>query len=981
MRKVYVIIITFILLLTGCRIERDNPLAVDGVIDLRSYDLTKDNPVILNGEWNFYWKPESFKTVLSSNDLNVDDKTLHSVPDIWPGKDFGFSIYSLKILTSGDNRSYGLYTVGIGTAAEFYIDGTLVGSNGIIGEDRVNSYPMGYNDIYYFDTDNREIELLVKVSNFHHWKGGIWRPVIIGSEKQIRTMYHKLFLYNISIINVLIVLGIYLIINFFLLGRMQSNLFLGIICLLFASRFIIEGIGVINLFIEDLHRLHFSQFSYTVLTLIISTFILYVRDRFYYESVKVMDLTIISLSLLYDVIILLTPLSFFSSLMPYYQLIILTGVLYVVFVIIRAIKNKREGARIFLYGFILLGIISIHDILITRQIINSIYLLTVGILLFIVSQVIYMSRNSRLKFLRNKTENISAESKKELITNISHEFRTPMNSIIGYLEMVLDSDNLNEQSKEYLTTSYRSSKTLLKLINDFLDLRKIETDSMEVEYNSFNLEFEIRYIIKIIEPLIDGRDITLLYRISDDVPPCIVTDLLKFRQIFINLLNNAIKFTDSGFVELEISSSGNNLIINVIDTGIGMSDEDLEVIFYSFKQLDNSNTRRHSGSGLGLSIASEFVKLLGGRITVTSRIDSGSTFNISLPLTKANCEHSCDERCKMVDYITDDSVQRYLSILVADDVIENTILLKTRLELMGHRVVVANNGAEAVEMAEDISFDLILLDIKMPVMDGYTAAKKIRELNKEIYIFAISANDLEYETEELHSLGLDAIVTKPVDFKDLDKHIKSIIPKYRGSLVPYTDHREEFEEKHSEVSLYGIDIEAGIELWQDELAYYDSLLSFSRKFSSVIPTVESLYENKQFELLYEEIHKIKGVASNLYLIHVQEITGELCTMLKSNDFIGMDKRVELFITEFNRVLTSISRLEKKHIKSLSVDSKKAIKFIERLLLLNKRESLDKKSVEELERLTGEEFSDIKKLLESKDLLSIDDRLKELLHRL
>lgn len=975
-------IICLLPLLLTCKTDSVVPEAKAGVIDLTSHNFKNDGPIKLDGEWDFFWKPENFEST-NFDELENLDVTIHNVPDIWPNENIGYSIYKLRILTNGSTKNYAIYTLGLSTAAEFYINEEMIGRSGRVGRTKDTTYPMGYGDEYYFITEDSEIELIIKLSNFHHRQGGLLRSIILGSEKDIQSIYHKLLLFYITLITILSVLGVYLILNYFLLGRIPSNLYLGLFCLLLAIRFYIDETGIINIFIDNFHRVYYTKTSYITLNLIVVSFVLYISDRFPFETFKKIDMSFILISLLYINIIFFTPLSLCTALMPYYHIVILFGVFYVSHVVIKAIRNRREGVYIFLYGYIFLALVIINDILISRNLLNSVNLLTVGILVFIISEVIYMSRKSRLNFLRERTEKISSDSKKDIITNISHEFRTPMNSIIGYLEMVLQNKQLDYITQEYLTTSYKSAKSLLKLINDFLDLRKIETNSIEVVNNSFNLEFEINYIFSVLEPLIEDRDITLSYRISDSVPNCIVTDLLKFRQILINLMNNAIKFTDQGSIRLEITTSHKKLVLKVIDTGIGIAEEEMGLIFYSFKQLDHSTTRKYTGSGLGLSIAKEFTRLLEGEISVSSILGKGSEFTVSLPLLAADCKEKCDERCKKVDYITKNSTSRYISILVADDVMENAKLILIRLQMMGHKVHVVFNGKEAVESCNNNRYDLILMDLYMPIMDGYEAAKKIKErcTDSDIKIVAISANDVEYDADELKTKGFDGVLSKPVDFLELETLIKNIVPKYSGVLIPYTYNRKENIEKDLPLTLAGIDLEAGINLWQDEQAYYSALISFKNKFKNIIDELKSLYNNKSYEILYSELHKIKGVSGNLYLVDINRLSGELCILIKKEDLSEIDPKFQILIKNFNTAIKSISSLEK--MKGIGVvgNKEEVIKLIDRCIILNKRECLDLQAVTELEEKLGEKQEDLTTLIESNEYAEIELKLLQIRNRL
>jgi signal transduction histidine kinase len=399
--------------------------------------------------------------------------------------------------------------------------------------------------------------------------------------------------------------------------------------------------------------------------------------------------------------------------------------------------------------------------------------------------------NTKLVEATAKANELAAEAEKantaktQFLANMSHEIRTPMNAIIGFSE-VLEEELLAGQQKEYVKMILDSSRHLLELINDILDFSKIEAGRMKVE----NVECDIRALLGNIESLMNpsARQKQLEFKISCDenVPAAIATDPAKLRQCVINLVSNAIKFTEQGYVKLvarQMTKDNKPFIeFEITDTGIGIPADKLDILFKSFSQADGSMTRKYGGTGLGLAITRQLANLMGGDISVESEAGKGSIFRLSIPAntTTGNQQHeresSANERIIEGEHQggQNNSQPEFSGrVLVADDSPTNQVLIKLLLEKLGFVVTVAQNGLEVIEAVKNQQFELIFMDMQMPEMNGYTATKRLRSLEVKTPIIAMTANIDEEDKSRCLQAGCDDYVSKPIDRAYLVKVISN----------------------------------------------------------------------------------------------------------------------------------------------------------------------------------------------------------------
>jgi signal transduction histidine kinase/ActR/RegA family two-component response regulator len=375
-------------------------------------------------------------------------------------------------------------------------------------------------------------------------------------------------------------------------------------------------------------------------------------------------------------------------------------------------------------------------------------------------------RAAELIIAKEKAEE-SDRLKSAFLANMSHEIRTPMNGILGFAELLKEPKLTGEEQQEYIGIIEKSGARMLNIINDIISISKIESGQIEISISETNVNKQIVFLYTFFKPEAELKGIQLSIKNSLPAKEAIInTDREKIYSIFTNLIKNAIKFTVAGSIEFGYEKKENCLEFFVKDTGIGIRQAQKEIIFERFRQGSESLTRNYEGAGLGLSISKAYVEMLGGKIWVESELGKGSIFYFTIP-----CNVESEEKNVIQDIVSDDGEENQinnLKILIAEDDETSEMLLRMAVKIFCKEILTVRTGVEAIEACRNNpDIDLVLMDVKMPEMDGYTAVRHIRQFNKDVVIIAQTAYGLAGDREKAMNAGCNGYISKPIKKDEL----------------------------------------------------------------------------------------------------------------------------------------------------------------------------------------------------------------------
>ncbi|TGM28801.1 ATP-binding protein [Leptospira levettii] len=782
----------FILTLSGCfSYDKPNPpTAQVGVLDLRNWNFDLYGNVPLNGDWKIEWN--QFVTTHNEN------SNFTKIPGNWtnhtgvPYK-AGYATLQLKILVNPNAKTFYLQNGVTRNAFKILIGEEEIYESGKLGYDSESEISsIKIQTIALPSKNDGEINLNIQVSCFHYHVCGIATPYLIGTHEGITKSFFEATSRDILVMASLGTLAFFHFVLFLFWRDEKTHLYFSFVCFLASVRLLSIGetrliynylpIGVYEIMVR------LNGFSFTLLYL---SFVRYVKEV--YPDTKY---SFIYLSNYFCAILLLFgipfPIPIYSQIQSFHLILSLLGLFSLMYPIVHGVLIKKPGAKFFLFSLVSTMLLFALDILTEFAKKGTAYLAQYGFLVFGLSQALFIADRMIQNFknrekLKQEKELALAEVKfkSAFLSTMSHEIRTPMNGILGMTQM-FGQTNLTEEQKEYLSLIQFSGENLLLLINDILDLTKLESGKFELRIEPIVLRKLLNDLVQLFKSKLNTESVKINLVINGEIPETIITDQRRFTQILSNLLGNAVKFTENGWISLIVSSETiddkkSQLVLQVKDTGIGIPNEKIGELFQPFMQIHSHLSGKTNGTGLGLTITKKIVEELSGTISVQSELGKESVFQVRIPVElsfdtiKTNSETTNQSILKVVEWEKHLANQYPAKILIADDDSINLKVSKMFLKKLGYSALIAENGNDTLVLVEKEKPDFILLDVQMPDLDGIQVAKQIRQnqmLAKQPIIIALTANVMEEEKEKCIAAGMDDFMTKPLLMQDLVFMIK-----------------------------------------------------------------------------------------------------------------------------------------------------------------------------------------------------------------
>jgi len=818
-----ILTITLSILLAGCfeNEQRDPPVAEKGILDLSDWDFDKHGEVELLGEWEYYEGK-----LLTPDDTIPDTQKEYSTLKT-PGRSAQFApdhehaTYRLKVILPEEkamavkvfDNLYGSY--------KLWNERQLISENGNLHADthRDNFYGQKMISVPGRETTSFNLQVADQTESLS-----------IDKKSNIVEKYHLYSMIDAIFIGILFFMILYHLALYIFRKEDKSTLYFSgfcfsVILLQVTSNYghNLSNIGhniLVAWLIDNFLFLSFRIIWYSGIVLIPVFFggFLYTifRQVFNRSFIKVVTALIISIG----------ALLFSGAFLEHYQyhllnsyfsstanvLIVVSGIVYL-YIIFKAVKEKLKGAVLCASGglFLFLGVVA--DVLSAEGIINTPKVMVFATFMFLLFQSLVIAQRFSIAFKDNEklSERLLAldRVKDEFIANISHELRTPINGIIGLSESLIGgvTGKLPSKTVKNLEMIASSGRRLASLINDILDFSKVKNQDIALQVKSVEIKPVVEVVLTVVSSTVNNKDLEIKNEIPDNLPHVYV-DENRFQQILYNLIGNAVKFTQDGYVKINAVKKDKNVQFCVEDTGVGIPEDKFEDIFKSFEQVDASTSREFGGTGLGLSITKRLIELHGGSIWLESEVGKGSKFYFTLPVApekppktkdkivaetanKDIQEESKEETAaataanNKTHYDTGGDIytnglqkeRSNVNILVVDDERVNVEVLTNHLEIQNYNVDTASNGIEALEKTEKADYDLVLLDIMLPKISGYEVCKQIRK-NKsshELPVLMLTAKNQPHDIAYGLDIGANDYLTKPFEKAELMARVRTLV--------------------------------------------------------------------------------------------------------------------------------------------------------------------------------------------------------------
>jgi signal transduction histidine kinase/CheY-like chemotaxis protein len=788
----------------------ESPRAVNGVLDLRGMNLT-ENPVNLNGTWAMYWHQ-----LLSPADVPKGDPDYVAFPRLWnklnlPGQ--GYATYYLTILLPPHSAHLAMDVPDCYSSYRLFLNGRFLVNSGTPDTSAARSIPHWSNKTVNLPDGSDTLHLILQIANYWHSRGGPYKEMKIGDRTPLYLDRDRNSAIDFLLCGCLFMGGLFFL-GLYLFGRHdKAILFFSLFCVTYSYRLVGTSFYALHSVFPKWSWFVTIRLEYLSLFLSITFLVEYVR-RLYPEDVNHRAIRLMEwFCLVFAAISLVTPPYVFTRLIDPFLIVMFAYIAYTFYVYIQAARKRRIGS---LYALMSMGVL-----LLTFTVLNLEYLGWVGrtqgvqafgyISFFFLQSLILSFRFSYdLKQAKVQAEQ-GARVKSEFLSSMSHEIRTPLNSVIGMTHLLLMNETRSDQ-KEQLQVLLFSANNLLSIVNDILDYHKIEAGKIEFESVSIHLPSLAANIVAGFMSFAKEKNIALNLEVDPGLIETVSGDPTRLCQVINNLVHNAIKFTNKGSVWFRVKAESREngaikVLFSVEDTGIGISPDKQRQVFDEFAQADSSTSRSYGGTGLGLTISQKLLFMRGSELHLKSEPGKGSMFffTLSFPiltdvapasvapmrmygphpgetLTPPAALHAQLSGRSLATVDPERSAEEIgtpladVCILLVEDNPLNVLVTTKVLTRWGAQVEHAANGKEALDKLNPLIHRLILMDMHMPVMDGYSATLRIREMGLTMPIIALTASVAKEEHKALYSFYIDEVVTKPFHPDQLLRAILKCLP-------------------------------------------------------------------------------------------------------------------------------------------------------------------------------------------------------------